>query len=102
MNDTAPPLKPEAVDPHQRLFPGRILSGFLIVLLSIVLYLRITHEVNETGWLDQAGANLATYAAVIISSIALWSWFSFRSTYPLAWRRSVMLAGLAGMVFVIS
>jgi outer membrane protein assembly factor BamB len=101
MNDSALPAKPKAVDPPQRLFPGRILSGFLIVLLSIVLYLRITHEVNETGWLDQAGANLATYAAAIISSIALWSWFSFRSTYPAAWRLGVMLAGLAGMAFVI-
>jgi outer membrane protein assembly factor BamB len=101
MNDFALPAKPKAVELPQRLFPGRILSGFLIVLLSVVLYLRITHEVNETGWLDQAGANLATYAVAIICSIALWSWFSFRSTYPLMLRRGVMLAGLAGMAFVI-
>ena len=102
MNDAVLPPKPKAAGLTQRLFPGRVVSGLLIVLLVIVLYLRITHEENETGWLDQAGANLATYAAVIISSIALWSWFSFRSTYPTIWRRAVMLAGLAGMVFVVS
>ena len=102
MNDSAPPPKPQAGEPAQRLFPGPLLSGFLIVLLVIVLYLRMTHEQQELGWLDQAGANLATYAAVIISSIALWSWFSFRSTYSTLWRRGAMLAGLAGLVFVVS
>lgn len=102
MNDIAPPAKPKPADPPQRLFPGRILSGFLIVLLSIVLYLRITHEVNETGWLDAAAANMATYAATIISAVTLWAWFSFRSTYSLALRGAVMIGGLAVGAFLIS
>src|SRR5688572_15140061 len=100
MNDTAPPAKPKPADPPQRLFPGRILSGFLIVLLSIVLYLRITHEVNETGWLDAAAANMATYAVMIISTVVLWAWFSFRSTYSLALRGVVMIGGLAAGAFL--
>lgn len=102
MNDASLPPKPQAAKPPQRLFPGRVLSGLLIVLLVIVLYLRITHEENETGWLDTAGANLATYAATIICTIALWSWFSFRSTYPFAWRLGVMIAGLGIGAFLIS
>lgn len=102
MNDAALPPKPKAPPLPQRLFPGRVLSGFLIVLLVVALYLRITHEENETGWLDAAGANLATYAVSIICAIALWSWFSFRSTYPLAWRLGVMIAGLAAGAFLIS
>jgi outer membrane protein assembly factor BamB len=100
MNDTLP-AKPTAPLPQQRLFPGRILSGFLIVLLVIVLYMRITHEENETGWLDTAAANMATYAVTIICAISLWSWFSFRSTYPMAWRLGVMVAGLAVGAFLV-
>jgi outer membrane protein assembly factor BamB len=100
MHETPP--KPKNLLPPQRLFPGPILSGFLIVLLVIVLYLRITHEFNETGWLDAAGANLATYAATILVSIALWSWFCFRSTYSVAWRRGLMIAGLAGVVLFLA
>lgn len=99
MNETPP--KPKPVEPQRR-FPGPILSGLLIVLLAIVLYLRLTHEFNETGWLDEAGANLATYAATMLGSIALWSWFCFRSTYPLAWRRGVMLAGIAGVILLLA
>src|SRR5690242_3863492 len=94
MNDATLPPKPKAPQLPQRLFPGRILSGFLIVLLVVALYLRITHEENETGWLDTAGANLATYAVSIICAISLWSWFSFRSTYPLVWRVVLMIGGL--------
>lgn len=101
MNDSALPAQPKPAAPPQRLFPGRALSGFLIVLLVIVLYFRLTHDENETGWLDQAGANLATYAAFIICSFTLWTWFSFRSTYASFWRRGVMLAGLAGVAFLI-
>src|SRR5436190_8234657 len=101
MNDPPLPAKPKAPALPQRLFPGRVLSGFLIVLLVIALYLRITHEENETGWLDTAGANLATYAVSIICAMSLWSWFSFRSTYPLAWRLGVMVVGLAVGTFLI-
>ena len=99
MNAETPPVKPKPTPPAERLFPGKVLSGFLIVLLVIVLYFRISHEWNETGWLDEAGANLATYAATIICSIAVWSWFSFRSTYTIAYRRTGMIAGLAIAAF---
>jgi outer membrane protein assembly factor BamB len=100
MTDFPPKPKPSLAP--QRLFPGPVLSGFLIVVLVIVLYLRVTHEFSETGWLDAAGANLATYAATILVSLALWSWFSFRSTYPVAWRRIVMIAGLACVVLFLA
>src|SRR5262245_64207828 len=92
MNQT-PPKPPATPD---RLFPGVVMSGLLIVLLLIVLYMRVMHEVSETGWLDEAAANMATYAATIIATISLWTWFCFRSTYSAGLRRGVMFAGLAG------
>jgi outer membrane protein assembly factor BamB len=101
MTTQTPPAKPKPA-PQERLFPGRVLSGFVIVLLVLVLYFRTFHEETETGWLDMAGANLATYAATILCTISLWCWFVFRSTYSLMLRRGVMLAGIAVVVFLMS
>ena len=98
MNDTPPP-KPKP--PIPRLFPGRVLSGFLIALLLLVLYLRVFHEQTETGWLDTAGANLATYAATILCSISLWCWFVFGSTYPGKYRLGVLLVGLLTLICIV-
>ena len=64
-------------------------------LIVGVLTLRLIHGDTEVDrGLDTAAANMVTYAAVILASITLWAWFSFRSTYPVPLRRTAMSVGL--------
>jgi len=90
---SVPPEKEKPPAAPQRRVPGPLVLGILIFLVGAVLVMRLAHQFLEGG-IDEAAANLATYAAGIVGLVVLWAWVAFRSTYPRAIRWGVGIGGV--------